>query len=63
METTLVILKPDCVARRLAGKVIQRLEEKGLQIVGMKLMKISPALARKMYAVHRGKEHMEPQTS
>lgn len=60
METTLVILKPDCVARRLAGKVIQRLEEKGLQIVGMKLMNISPALARRMYAVHKGKEFYKP---
>ena len=60
MEKTLVILKPDAVARRLTGKVIQRFEEKGLQIVGMKLTKISPALARKMYAVHKGKEFYKP---
>ena len=60
MEKTLVILKPDAVARRLTGKVIHRFEEKGLQIVGMKLMKISPALARKMYGIHKGKEFYKP---
>ncbi len=60
MQTTLVILKPDCVARRLAGEVIARIERKGLQLVGMKLLKIPPALARRMYAVHKGKEFYEP---
>ncbi len=60
MEKTLVILKPDCVARRLAGRVIQRFEEKGLQIAGMRLMTIGVPLARKMYAVHKGKEFYEP---
>ena len=60
METTLVILKPDCVARRLAGRVIQRFEEKGLQIAGLRLMKISGPLAQRMYAVHKGKEFYRP---
>jgi len=60
LQKTLVILKPDCVARRLAGKIIQRFEEKGLQIVAMKLMRISPALARKMYAAHKGKPFYRP---
>ena len=60
MQKTLVILKPDCVARRLAGKIIGRLEDKGLQIAGMKLMKISTELARKMYAEHKGKEFYGP---
>lgn len=60
MQTTLVILKPDCVARRLAGKIIGRIEEKGLQIVGLKLMKIGTPLARRMYAVHKGKEFYRP---
>ena len=35
MQRTLVLLKPDCVQRRLAGKVINRFEEKGLNIVAM----------------------------
>ena len=60
LEKTLVILKPDCVARRLIGKVIQRFEEKGLQIAGLKLIKISTPLARRMYAVHKGKDFYEP---
>ena len=60
MERTLVILKPDCVARRLTGRVIQRFEQKGLRLVGMKLMKVSTALARKMYGVHKGKDFYKP---
>ena len=60
MQKTLVILKPDCVARRLVGAVIQRLERKGLQIIGLRLIRISPAHARRMYAVHRGKHFYQP---
>jgi len=54
-ERTLIILKPDAVARRLVGRVISRFEDKGLSLVGMKLMKISPALAQRHYAEHKGK--------
>ena len=43
MERTLVLLKPDCVERRLMGRVISRFEEKGLNIIGMTGM---PALVR-----------------
>lgn len=55
IETTLIILKPDAVQRGLSGRIISRFEEKGLQIVGMKLMMIAPELAAKHYAVHEGK--------
>lgn len=55
METTLIILKPDAVQRGLTGRIISRFEEKGLQIVGMKLMKISPELAATHYKDHQGK--------
>ncbi len=55
MEKTLVILKPDCVARRLAGKVISRFEEKGLSLVGMRMEVIGKAVAEKHYAEHNGK--------
>ncbi len=55
METTLIILKPDAVQRGLMGKIITRFEDKGLQIVGMKLMKISPELAAKHYEAHQSK--------
>ena len=45
METSLLILKPDAVQRGLMGRIVSRLEDKGLQIVGVKLMQISPELA------------------
>lgn len=52
MEQTLVVLKPDCVQRRLMGQVISRLENKGLQIVAMKMLRVTPDLARQHYAEH-----------
>ncbi len=60
METTLIILKPDAVQRGLMGKIITRFEEKGFQIVGAKLMKISRDLAEKHYKDHVGKPFYEP---
>jgi len=55
METTLIILKPDAVQRGLVGRIISRFEDKGLQIVGCKLMRISPELASTHYKDHQGK--------
>jgi len=55
MERTLVIIKPDGVQRGLIGKVITRLERRGLKIVALKMMRISKELAAKLYAVHVGK--------
>src|SRR5262245_36446313 len=52
MERTLVLLKPDCVQRRLMGRVISRFEDKGLNIIGMKMLQVTPELARKHYAEH-----------
>ncbi len=53
METTLIIVKPDGVQRGLVGRIISRFEEKGLQIGGMKLMKISQELAATHYEAHK----------
>lgn len=55
MDTTLVIVKPDGVQRRLAGRILSRFEEKGLQIVGAKFMKIPLETAQKHYKPHEGK--------
>ncbi len=55
MERTLVLLKPDAVQRRLVGRIISRFEEKGLKIVGMKLMKVTQELAERHYGEHREK--------
>ena len=52
MERTLVLLKPDCVQRRLMGRVLQRFEEKGFNVIAMKMLQITPELARKHYAEH-----------
>ncbi len=59
METTLIILKPDAVQRGLMGRVISRFEDKGLQVVGAKLIRISPELAARHYEPHRGKPFYE----
>lgn len=55
MERTLILLKPDCVQRRLIGRILTRFEDKGLNIVAMKLMRITPQLARQHYAEHVNK--------
>src|SRR6516162_4715726 len=55
MQRTLILLKPDAVQRRLVGTLIQRFEQKGLRLVGMKLLQASRDLAEKHYAVHKGK--------
>ncbi len=55
METTLIILKPDAVQRGLMGRILSRFEDKGLQVVGCKMMQISPKLAETHYESHKGK--------
>ena len=52
MERTLILLKPDCVQRRLMGRVLSRFEDKGLNIVAMKMMRLTPAMAKQHYAEH-----------
>lgn len=54
-ETTLIIIKPDAVQRGLIGRIIARIEDKGLIIAGMKIMQISTELAERHYAPHKGK--------
>jgi nucleoside-diphosphate kinase len=53
MEQTLAIVKPDGVSRGLIGAVTQRIEERGLKIVAMKMLHMSRAQAQGFYAVHR----------
>ena len=55
MERTLVIIKPDAVQRGLIGQVTTRLEQRGLKLVGMKLIAIDRDLAYRHYGVHEGK--------
>jgi nucleoside-diphosphate kinase len=55
VERTLILVKPDGLQRALVGEVISRFERRGLQIVGLKLVKVSKALAREHYQEHAGK--------
>ncbi len=51
-ERTLILIKPDAVQRRLAGRILARLEERGLKLVGLKLIRITPELSQQHYAEH-----------
>ena len=55
MEKTLVIIKPDGVQRGLVGEITQRMERRGLKMIGMKLMQVPQSLAKSHYSVHEGK--------
>ena len=52
-QKTLVLIKPDGVQRLLVGRVLTRFEERGLKIVGLKLVWVDRELAEQHYAVHR----------
>lgn len=53
MERTFIAIKPDGVQRGLVGTIIQRLESRGYQLVGLKLVQVSQELAEAHYAEHR----------
>jgi nucleoside-diphosphate kinase len=59
-ERTLVILKPDAVKRNLIGRIIERIESKGLSIVEMKMKVLPEDLVRRHYKEHEGKPFYEP---
>ena len=52
MQRTLILFKPDCVQRRLVGRILARFEDKGFKIVGMKMLQVTPELAKRHYAEH-----------
>lgn len=60
MERTLLIIKPDAIQRRFVGRIITRFEEKGFQIVALKLARIPEAVIRRHYSAHEGKPFYEP---
>lgn len=53
MQRTLVIFKPDCVQRRLVGRILQRFEDKGLKVAALKLIQVPRDLAERHYAEHK----------
>jgi nucleoside-diphosphate kinase len=56
LERTLVLIKPDAMDRGLAGAIISRIEQKGLRIAGLKMLRFTPELARRHYAEHVNKD-------
>ncbi len=56
MERTLILFKPDCVQRRLVGQLLARFENKGLNVIAMKMMRVTPELAKRHYAEHVHKD-------
>ena len=55
MERTLLLIKPDGVQRGLVGPIIDKIERRGLRMIGMKMMAVSTGLAETHYAIHKGK--------
>ncbi|MFM7036855.1 MAG: nucleoside-diphosphate kinase [Planctomycetaceae bacterium] len=55
LERTLILAKPDAVQRRLVGRIITRIEDKGLSIVGLKMLLVTPELSKLHYAEHVAK--------
>ena len=55
LQRSLVLLKPDCVERRLMGQIIARFEAKGLNIVAIKMLRVTPELSKQHYAEHVSK--------
>jgi nucleoside-diphosphate kinase len=60
VEETLVLVKPDGVARNLTGEILSRIEAKGYQLVDLKLVEADRALLAQHYAEHEGKPFYEP---
>lgn len=60
VEETLVIVKPDGVARGLTGEILRRIEAKGYQLVDLRMLTAERELLAKHYAEHAGKPFYEP---
>lgn len=60
MDRTFALIKPDGVQRGLIGEVIERFEDRGMKVLGMKLIKVTPEQAKEHYKEHEGKDFYEP---
>jgi nucleoside-diphosphate kinase len=54
-ERSLILFKPDAVQRRLCGRLLSRIEERGLKIIGLKMLQVTPELSKRHYAEHVSK--------
>lgn len=55
MQRTFAMVKPDGVRRGLVGEIISRFEKRGIKVVALKLMQMTPEMAQEHYAEHKGK--------
>ncbi len=55
LERTLAIIKPDATERRIAGEILSTIEQNQFRILGLRLVRLTPAQAEGFYAVHRDK--------
>ena len=60
IQETLVLVKPDGVARNLTGEILRRIEAKGYQLVDVRMLTADRELLAKHYAEHEGKPFYEP---
>ena len=52
VERSLILFKPDAVQRKLCGELLSRIERKGLKVIGLKMLKVTPELSKQHYAEH-----------
>ncbi|MBC7362951.1 MAG: nucleoside-diphosphate kinase [Candidatus Aminicenantes bacterium] len=62
VERTLAIIKPDAVKKRVVGRIIQRIEDEGFEILGLKMLQLTKEEAQKFYYVHKDKPFYESLT-
>jgi nucleoside-diphosphate kinase len=53
VQRTLAIVKPDAVAKGMAGEILRRVEAAGLRVIALKMLQLTELQARGFYAVHR----------
>lgn len=61
-EKTLAIIKPDAVKKKVVGRIIQRIEDEGFEILGLKMLQLTKEEAKKFYYVHQDKPFYESLT-
>ena len=59
MEKSLVLIKPDAMARNLGCVILSRIESKGMQLIGLKMLHVDRELAKDHYSIHEGKSFFE----